>query len=388
MNRKSLLFAVLTLISVVVLDTRANVVNLTPEKANEAKTWIRQLGDRSFKARESAEKKLQELGRAGIPLLEQGTKDSDSEVRRRSERLLELAQRSDTEVALALFMSKKDDSLILKLPSFDRFSKMVGKDDPSKRLFVDMYCTEGTMLAELDRDPKGFSTKFTTHCQKIQQNLYTPWGQANPLPHHQVLALLFMATDASVSKDIQTFYMMNNMFYQPSVKQGFTDNPNSRKLLMAFLESRNNAQTSQQIFYIAKQMGLKEAVPMALKVIEDKAANQYARGMAVLFIGQMGAKEHRKDLEKLLEDKTAIGTVNTGTGKINAQMRDVALASLIMTSGQNVWDYDFPYMKNFRGYRGGDLNLPPYYYGFSDDAGRDAAFKKWKDSQAEAPKKK
>jgi hypothetical protein len=381
MHRKCLLLLGLSLALFVAVPTvhAANAAKLSPEQAEEAKTWIRQLGDRSFKAREAATKKLMDLGRAGI----------DSEVRRRSERLLELAQRSDTEVALALYMAKKDDSLILKLPSYDRFSKTVGKDDPSKKLFVDMYCAEGTMLAELDRDPKGFSTKFTAHCQKLQQSLYTPWGQANPLPHHQVLALLFMATDSHVSKDVQTFYMMNNMFYQPSVKQGFQDNAGSRKLLISFLESRNNQQTSQQIFYIAKQMGLKEAVPMALKVLEDKTANQYARGMAVLFVGQMGGKDHRKDLEKLLEDKTAIGSVNVGVGgRINAQMRDVALAALILSSGQNVYDYSFPYMQNFRGYRGGDLNLPPYYYGFSDDKGREEALKKWKDSQAAEEKKK
>jgi hypothetical protein len=388
MHRQSLLLGVLTLFSVVAA-ARANVARLTPEQAEEARALVRRLGDRSFKERETATKKLMELGRAGIPILEQGAKDSDTEVRRRSERLLELAQRSDTEVALALYMSRKDDSRLLKLPSYERFGKLVGKDDASKKLFVDMYCAEGSMLAELDSDPKGFSTKFTAHCQKIQQNLYTPWGQANPLPHHQVVALIFMATDPHVSKDVQTFYMMNNLFYQPSVKQGFQENAGSRRLLVTFLEQRSNAQTAQQVFYIAKQLGLKEAVPMAVKVLEDKAANQYARGMAVLFIGQMGGKEHQKTLEKLLEDRTAIGAVNIGGGgKINAQVRDVALAALIMTSGQSLWDYDFPYMKNFRGYRGGDLNLPPYYYGFNDDAGRDAALKKWKESQAEAPKKK
>jgi len=102
-------------------------------------------------------------------------------------------------------------------------------------------------------------------------------------------------------------------------------------------------------------------------------------------IGQMGGKEHIKDIEKLLEDTTNLQTVRFGTTTINAQMRDVALASLILLSGQNAQEYNFPYLQQFHGIRA-DFNLPPYYYGFSDDAGRQTALKKWKDSQA--PKKK
>jgi hypothetical protein len=357
----------------------ANVA-LTPAQRDQAKTWIRQLGERSYRMREVAQQKLLDLGKTAIPVLEEGVKDKDLEVSRRCKHLLELAQRSDTEVALALFMGNKDDSKLLKLPSWDRFSKIVGADGTSKKLFVDMYCAEGTMLADMDRNPKEFSPKLMAHLQKIQQTLYTPFGQANPIPHHQVIALLFMATDPNITQDIQSFYMLNNLFHQPNVQQGFRDSTGSRKLLMAFFEKRSNSNTVQQIFYIAKQLGLKEAVPLAVKAVNDKAVPGYTRGMALLFIGQMGVKEHTKDIEKLLEDTTNLGTIRTGTATITAQMRDVALASLILLSGQSIHDYNFPYMQQLRGYRG-DFNLPPYYYGFSDEAGRQAAFKKWKDSQ-------
>src|SRR6185369_5299898 len=151
------------------------------------------------------------------------------------------------------------------------------------------------------------------------------------------------------------------------------------------LEQRTTPQTSQQIFYVAKNLGLKEAMPLAIKVINDKTVQGYTRGMALLFIGQMSGKEHQKDLEKVLDDKTTLGTIQLANMRINAQMRDVALASLVMVTGQQMSDYNFPYLQQFRGYRG-DLNLPPYYYGFSDDKTRDEALKKWKDSQK--PKKK
>jgi hypothetical protein len=228
-------------------------------------------------------------------------------------------------------------------------------------------------------------SSLATGLQYVQQMFWE--GLKGKRISYLTLPLLFMATDAQVSKDLQSFYMLNNLFYQPAVQQGFRDNVMSRKILMSFLEQRNNAQTAQQVFYIAKQMGLKEAVPLATKVVNDKAVPGYTRGMAALFIGQVGGKEHAKDLEKLLEDTTSLGQLRTGTMTINAQMRDVALAALIMTSNQSVFDYGFPYLQNFRGFRG-EMNLPASYYGFSDDAGRAAALKKWKDSQAEPNKKK
>src|SRR5205823_3378521 len=94
----------------------------------------------------------------------------------------------------------------------------------------------------------------------------------------------------------------------------------------------------------------------------------------------------------LLEDATQMGAIRTGTAIINAQLRDVALAAMIQLSGQNLFDYPFPFLQQYRGMRG-NFQLPPYYYGFQDDAGRTAAMKKWKDSQpktepAKAPKKK
>lgn len=364
-------------------SVRGDAPSLPAQQRDQASAWVKDLGSKSFRAREEATRKLFELGRAGKVILEEGLKSNDREVRRRCETLLELANRSDTELALAAYMEKKDSAGLLKLPSFKRFTKLVGEDDGTKRMFVDMYCAEGTMLAEMDKDPKAFGPKFTTHCQQIQQNMYTPWGQANPISHARVLALLFMGMDQTAATDLQSFWAINNLFYQQPVQQGFRDHPASRKMLVSYLETRSNPSTVQQVFYIARTMQLKEALPIAVKAVQDKASQGFVRGQAILFIGSMGGRENMKDLEALLTDKTNLGSMNTGTMQITVQMRDVALAGLIQLSGQNVQDYEFPYLKQFRGYKGPD-NLPPQYYGFQDEAGREAVFKKWKDSQ---PKK-
>src|SRR5262249_19268565 len=158
-------------------------------------------------------------------------------------------------------------------------------------LFVEMYCSEGSLLAQLDRNPQDFARNFQEHVQTIQRNLYTPWGVANPISHSQVLALVFMAGGARGAANLSGFFFLNSLFYQQSVKQGFKDNAGSRKLLVAFLESRTNPSTVSQAFYIARQLQLKEALPLALKTVKERTTQAYARGTAVLFIGQVGGKE-------------------------------------------------------------------------------------------------
>jgi hypothetical protein len=72
--------------------------------------------------------------------------------------------------------------------------------------------------------------------------------------------------------------------------------------------------------------------------------------------------------------------------RVDTELRDVALASMIMLSGGNVQEYDFPYLKILR------LNQNSYlsynYFGFSDNNQRDAAFKKFKESQEKKKEEK
>src|SRR5437867_541316 len=86
----------------------ANSAALTPAQTEQARQWVKQLAHKSFKTREQASRKLEELGRSAIPVLEDAVaRASDMEGKRRCEQLLELARRTDTELALARFLSKQ-----------------------------------------------------------------------------------------------------------------------------------------------------------------------------------------------------------------------------------------------------------------------------------------
>jgi hypothetical protein len=363
------------------------------EVSGKTAALVRQLGADAYEVREAATKELEKLGKTALKALEEGVKDEDMEISSRSKRLLALATRSDIEVALDSFLADKDTKLILKLPAWERFKKVLGDDQSARTLFVEMYTTEGCLLASLEREPKNFDQTFTTRCQQIQQNLYTPFGQVNQIPMGQMVALLFAATDPRTTTNINSFYLLTNLLYQQNIQQGFKSNAGARKLLAEYFEQRADQNTMPQAIQLAMQMEIKEMAPTALKAATNKNSQQWTRATALLALGKLGTKDNLKDIEPLLKDETALGTMRfiqrdqqqQVTKQVTTQMRDVALASMIMLSGQNVQNYDFPYLKM--------NNLPQNQYlsyncfGFSDNGQREAALKKFQESRVKHEKK-
>ena len=64
------------------------VHGVDPRLQDRARTLVQQLGDKSYKARESAETRLLELGPVAVPALEDALTHKDVEIVFRAERLL------------------------------------------------------------------------------------------------------------------------------------------------------------------------------------------------------------------------------------------------------------------------------------------------------------
>jgi hypothetical protein len=335
--RRLALMAVLPLLGLLTEAATALAADAKSEPSADvsakAAALIRQLGADAYEDREAAYLELEKLGKTALKALEEGVKNEDMEISSRSKRLLALATRSETEVALDAFLADKDTKLILKLPTWERFKKVVGDDQNARTLFVEMHTTEGSLLAGLDRDPKTFEQTFNARCQQIQQNLYTPLGQINQIPMGQMVALLFAATDSRATTNLQSFYVLTNLLYQQNIQQGFKANSGARKLLAQFLERHMDQNTMPQTIQLAMQMEMKELAPMALKAATDKNSQQWTRATALLAVGRLGTKDDLKDIEPLLKDETNLGTMRfmqqngqnqRQTTQVTTQMRDVA----------------------------------------------------------------
>jgi hypothetical protein len=89
-------------------------------------------------------------------------------------------------------------------------------------------------------------------------------------------------------------------------------------------------------------------------------------------------------LEPLLKDTTNCGAWSVNSTMINAEVRDVALAALIVANDQKLADYGFPCAKFFGGNKPTDI--PPSCMGFPSKTEREAALKKWKEWSASRKK--
>ncbi len=359
----------------------------TPDELGQAAALVKKLGDPSYEARRDADKELQQMGRAAKKVLRDNLANGDPEVVRRCERLLTLATRTETELALDAFLQNKDDKLLLKLPTWGRFSEMAGKDEAARMLFVEMYSSEGALLEALDKDPKAFGPVFNTRCTQLQQILWTPWGTQGNIGLGQVVALLFAASDPRMTFDINSFYQMTNFLYPNNIQQAFKADAGSRRILTTFIEKRCDQNTLPQIMPLILTMEIKELVPVALKMAIAKETQAYNKSTAMLIVGKMGTKEDAAKLEPMLTDTTNLGAVMQGTVRLDAQLRDVALAAVIEANGQSPTDYGFPYLQANPNVAARGGYVAPSWYGFAKDADRTEALKKFRDWQGKQAKK-
>jgi hypothetical protein len=244
-----------------------------------AAVLVRQLGDPSFRVRDRADQQLRQLGRATVAALEAGLNDPDPEVRRRCQRLLPLARRTDLDLRLDAFVTGKEGPKTPSLPAWSAFRGVVGSDQSARDLFAAIYRAEPALLEALEKDPRAAATQVKARCQQLVNNLYTTNGkQAAPPSAGEVMALLFVAGAAQATPDVTTFYTFTNLLYNQNVRSSLQNSPAMQKVLVALLERRPSDQNLlSQTVYLAVNLGLTEYAEFTLK----PAVRKFAEAAAV-----------------------------------------------------------------------------------------------------------
>ena len=354
--------------------------SLSPEQYSEALQLYHQLGDRSFKVRETASGQIVRFGRAVEPILREGLSNPDPEIRSRCRRLLPLAMHYDLEKQIAAFLADKDEKSATPLAGWARFKELVGKDEPAKDLFISMHRFDTEFMDELEQKPADLSLKLNARCQEFmyQRNM----GRNSKITPAQLGLMLFAIQDPKVNIEPQAAsFFSSGLFslsYQPHGKELMRDNPAIRKLLIQFVTNSNNHMMMFNNMYLIANLELKEGVDIAKRIIQTADRDPYTRAMAIGVLGKVGSRENIPDLLPFLDKKDTVGSMNVNNMQINTQMRDVALAGLVQLSGQKLNDYNFAYLKMFAN-ANVNIFMSPGMLGFNDDATRDASIKKWKD---------
>ncbi|HJZ92459.1 MAG TPA: hypothetical protein VKE40_16400, partial [Gemmataceae bacterium] len=273
------------------------------------------------------------------------------------------------------------------LAGLERFLKITGDDKAARELYAELMGIHHLTLEAAEKDPRKAAEYFQQFCNET----YNKWEMTirtgrystdNLLSGKADIAyFLFVSADTRLRQNDLGMGRSGIFFNGNSIPNAIGDkgSPAMRKLFLDWLENEPQTYLQSQGFSLAARAGVKEALPVALRLLDKKSQDRYGLAQVLLSLTKLGTKEHIKVVEKFLDDKTEVGRINFGNGGPHTiQMRDVALGTAIQLAGQKTSDYGFDSR-----FGGGGNQLYYYYYGFVDDKSREDAHAKWKKWAAE-----
>ncbi|HUY88583.1 MAG TPA: hypothetical protein VMV10_07610 [Pirellulales bacterium] len=355
--------------------------------AIDAAKLVRQLGDKSYRRRQQAQRLLGEMGVSVKDALIAARDDADAEIRFRAGQLLERALELDFQRSLENFVASppepagndpaSEPAADQVLPGWRRFRQQVGGDLAARRLFVEMQRAERELLAISEARPRVAGELLEMRCQQLQEAMQPADEEDEVLTLGSICALLFVAGDPDVELSTQGAAYVNNFSHQTplqeAIRAGEYVEP-LRSLLGGWVHRRfdDNMVTYQNV-QLALRYNLREALGPAAALALRKEVPAHLRPYGVLAMGKLGGKDQLPALEPLLDDATEFTLHGRDNQQTRTQIRDVALAVMVHLSGQELIDYGFDHFS-----RNPSWLFNPGSLGFSKPETREKALAKWR----------
>jgi hypothetical protein len=378
-------------------------LTIPPEELSKARELVHKLGSEVFRDREDANAELLKMGRkARQALLEAASSDPDPEVRFRCSRLLPHAGADDLKARLDTFLADADGKFDHDLPGLKQFRKLVGGDEKARSLFVEVIKSPYNLelLQAVERgDTEGgraiADRRALMYSNLQHRNVGGRIVQPTPIPLSDIACLLF-AEALVPSKDIPRTgiwaYVTGVTFLQQPPSNEVLQNGNNKphadaykRIVASWLETRDDVQDLNQLPYIAGQLlkGFPQSNTLLRRIMTTEGVQGYAKGQAMQYLVQDKGKDEIPFLKKLLTDDTMVTQVwfqmpnqpNQPPQMHQCLVRDVALAHLIILTGQKMPDYGYSFPPNSNPGAG----QPAAYgnYAFTTDEARSAALVKF-----------
>ena len=342
------------------------------DKTLPVRQLIEQLGDERFEAREQATAALLERGLAARGELERATRHLDREVRFRAERILLIVRKIDLEQRLEEFIEEAGKPGEYGLPAWPLVQKELGDTRDIRRLYAQMVRAEPEMLSALERGKQSVLELFPARVQEIQQ---TQQFGAATISVGTIATILFAANTAHAETNPPAAQSVYGMCYQPALRAALMGGENSevlRKLLGVWIQ-RGDDVLAYQGMQLATQFEMKEGLVPALKLLKNANTQAQLRQYAVLFVAKLGEPSHIELLEKMLDDPSPCGTWQVANVNISTQLRDVALAAVLILHKKDPKQFGFERLQMSNPY-----GFAPMTAGFESEEKRAKTFDKWR----------
>jgi hypothetical protein len=357
---------------------------------------VEQLGHQSYAVREEAMASILKIGLPALPRMEQEIKNADLEIRYRCDQLRFKLVDVDLQKRFEAFAADVKGEKDHKLELWDRFTKLYDGTPPARALFAEMYQAEPKLMKALLNDPQNFETNVVNRAMLLQYDF-----QGQKVRVGTLALLMFAGADEKVKLNMNAQQMMLNACYQPSIQEAM-NNAEKREVMKKVMSRfilRAEGWAAHQAMSLAAMYNLPEGLQLARKIV--KSPEQPHMLMAALpIIAKQGDKEDIPELEELLDNKTVIMNMQINNQRIQGQVRDSSLVTLLHLLSKDkarIQDTIFKDgdIKAF-GFDRLELNptqvFAPHTVGFAEEPKREAVFKKWAElkqqlSAKDAPKK-
>lgn len=340
----------------------------------EAVLLVQQLGAEEFSLRERATTRLIEMGVAAKNAVEAGRTHPDREIRYRCERIFQIVGELDFQRRLTAFTAGRSDGL--DLPGWRRFRDLYGDDVESRSLFAEMQKAETELLQAVEKGPQGIARVAETRAAQLQQSQRRE-GETTSLG--SVAALLFAAVGENVKLGMQTSFAVMNLCGQPSFAEGMSDPAKSkilRKMVSQWITNSEGA-VAQQSMFLAMRYDMKEGLVPATRILRNAGEQAFVRQTALMTVARLGDASHVGLLEPALEDATRISSHRIDNVQYDIQIRDVALAAVLLLKKQDPKRFGFEriQLNNSNVFNFGTV-------GFENEDKRKQAFAKYQEFKA------
>jgi hypothetical protein len=345
-----------------------------PQGDAEAALLVQQLGAEEFSLRERATTRLIEMGVAAKNAVEAGRRHPDREIRYRCERIFQLVGELDFQRRLTAFTAGRSDGL--DLPGWRRFRDLYGDEAETRSLFAEMQKAESELMQAVEKGPQGVARVAETRTLQLQQ-LQRREGETTSLG--SVTALLFAAVGENVKLGLQTSFTVMNLCGQPSFAEAMSDPAKSkilRKMISQWITQSEGA-VAQQSMFLAMRYDMKEGLVPATRILRNAGEQTFVRQTALMTVARLGDASHVGLLEPALEDATRISSHRIDNVQYEIQIRDVALAAVLLLKKQDPKQFGFDRIQL------NDSNVFNFgTVGFENEDKRKQAFAKYQEFKA------
>lgn len=330
---------------------------------------IERLGADSYSDRENASARLIAIGPAALPALEVGANHDDREVRHRCRQLLSQIARTDLKHRIDAFLADKVGDNDYGLPFWKEFRGEYGDSETIRNLFVEMQHEEPAFLQAIVREPSHTAELIEARSMQLQNYTQQEGRQAEI---GSIVTLLAVAGIRHDEVSDETHPKLFHFCHQPDFQAAISTGPRReilRKMVGTLVRESDNMWSLYYVLDFAMKYDLKEGLPRAIEVLDNRNSQAHIRQLAILAVGKLGDKSHLPLFEKIFDDATRTGSHSLNDRVFHQQIRDLALAVAAHVRGYDLLDIGFeqveahPYML-----------FHPSTIGFENDIARQKAF--------------